>query len=319
MHWKAGLVLGVFGLNMGSGVAQNLVPNPSFEDTAFCESWHPVYLQAANWYNANLATPDIWDCDTLDPCGWRIMDPTDFGVQTKGYLYSFDGHRHAGAFQWYGYGGSTTRDYLLVELLDSLEAGMPYLVSLYVARPTGHKAAIDHIGVWFGADSQYHQVPDTLPLVPQVELRKAGGGYLRDSVWTSISDTLIASGGERWMIIGTFDGPDNVDGIIIPPGIPDDATYYYIDLVSVVRLSGEGIGPEAVINGRYWASGDALHWSGEQPLEEVVVCDAIGRVVMRAGDLAAGGSLRTDGLSQGMYVAVGRAGSSRVWVKFVKE
>ncbi|MBK6627341.1 MAG: hypothetical protein IPJ87_12035 [Flavobacteriales bacterium] len=60
--------------------AQNLVPNPSFEDTTHCSLYQPPYEEAVGWYSANLATPDIWDCDTIAPCG-RFMDATDSGIQ----------------------------------------------------------------------------------------------------------------------------------------------------------------------------------------------------------------------------------------------
>ena len=52
------------------GVGQNLVPNGSFEDTVDCYvTTQCLLLEAVHWRNPNLATPDLYDCDTVRVCG----------------------------------------------------------------------------------------------------------------------------------------------------------------------------------------------------------------------------------------------------------
>lgn len=224
----------------GTAMAQiNLVPNSSFEDTVDCYvTTQCRLLKAVHWRNPNLATPDLYDCDTVRVCG-APMTP-DLGLA---YQPSLDGSRHAGAFFWYGPGGSNTRDYLMVQLTDPLEHGATYEVSLsYTRRRFYHQLAVDHVGVWFGADSLFEPHPNVITATPQVRLTDPIEDHLTvGGEWVQLSDTFVADGGERWMVIGNFDPPGSVDGIVVEPGAISATCYYYIDSVSVSVVAGTDI------------------------------------------------------------------------------
>ena len=166
--------------------AQNLVMNPSFEDTTYCIGWPPPQVEAVGWHTANTATPDIWDCDTVNPCGYHVMDANAPGIGIIGYKYAYDGDRFAAGFHWYGYGSSNTREYLTSKLQQPLQAGQSYRVSIWCARPSGMNGVIDKIGVYFGPDSVYEPYPTTLPYMPQAELHDPLNPYIQDTSWTQL-------------------------------------------------------------------------------------------------------------------------------------
>ena len=300
--------------------AQNLVPNPSFEDTTHCSLFQPPYEEAVGWYSANLATPDIFDCDTVDPCG-IFMDPTDTGIQVKGYRTAYDGNRLAGGFHWYGTDSTgSTREYLSAKLLAGLEAGRSYRVSLYCARPKGHRRAIDHIGVYFGPDSIHEQHTTVLPFSPQIQLRDPNNAYLLDTNWVELADTLVAQGNERWLVIGTFQDDPQVNGIDLPPLFPQPKAYYYIDAVSVVPLYAEAVEEQLAGYAELSATSEMIRWISSEPLRSLSVIDAAGRVVWqpRLSESREGGILVPSSLAQGLYTVIAYMGGQRRVVRFIK-
>lgn len=308
-----------------TATAQNLVPNGGFEDTVNCEV-HGQYslLTADHWSSANMATPDVYDCDLGRGCG-DLMDPDDLeGIGIQGFQPAYQGSRFAAGFQWYGPGvppEQDTREYLMVRLTEALEAGRPYEVSLFYSRAEGYRYAIDHLGVFFGADSIFEEHPVVLGLVPQVELRDPLNPFLIEGdAWVQLTDTFTAVGGEQWMVIGTFNGSDDVVGIEGTPTSSYAVAYYYVDEVSVRPLGQTSI-PEWDV----WYAGSAslgIHWRSVLPLDRLRLFDPAGRLLMetaphwRAGihALALPGSL-----GAGVYVMEGWSGGRRWVTRFVKE
>lgn len=239
--------------------AQNLVPNPSFEDTALCGTYDPVRMTAPPWFNPTTATPDIYDCDLERQCG-VVWDPADPDVQASGWQYARTGTRFAGAFHWYGANSSDSKDYFMVRLLQDLQAGTAYAVSLCYSRADGFDLATDRISVYFGPDSIHVDDYRTLHLQPQVDLMDPAHEYLTNAVdWTCLSDTFVATGNERYMIIGSFLDSSQVNGTVAPTG-SSAYCYYYYDDVSVVAVDPSGVGEvqlEAypLVNGRLVLNG----------------------------------------------------------------
>lgn len=198
--------------------AQNLVPNPGFEDTVNCESFTPcTLLKAAHWRNPNTATPDVFDCDLDRSCGYA-MDPNDINQPPGYYHAAYEGLRFAGGYYWYGVGSSNTRDYFMTLLAEPLQAQLSYSVRLRYLLPECYQFAIDHIGVWFGLDSVWEDTPNWLSVTPQARLRASSGGpWLSASEWMEVADTIIAGGGEQWIVIGNFDVADSVHGTTVNP------------------------------------------------------------------------------------------------------
>ena len=302
--------------------AQNLVPNPSFEDTTYCIGWPPPKVEALHWYTANTATPDIWNCDLVNPCGANLMDPDDGGIQIQGFKAAFDGDRYAAGYNWGGNGGSTgsnTREYLTAKLLQPLDFGRRYLVSMWCARPSGINGAIDHIGVYFGPDRVHAPYPTTLPFSPQIFLRDPNSTYIENTDWVQMVDTFTAAGDERWITFGTFDDADSVDGIWLGWGSFPPRAYYYVDLLSVEAVEPQSIPALSPEQGTLIADGSRILWKGPSDLGSMVIFDSAGRVVWEV--LSPNGqrefSLPTT-MSVGIYPARATVGFSMHVTRFVR-
>src|SRR5690606_15031506 len=108
--------------------AQNLVPNPSFEDTVNCSvPTQCTLLKAQHWFSPTLSSPDLVDQDTARLCGYAIP-----GVGT-GYLPPKAGFRMAGEYFWDGPFGGPAREYMMTPLIEDLTQGAEYQISLWYA------------------------------------------------------------------------------------------------------------------------------------------------------------------------------------------
>jgi hypothetical protein len=232
----------------------NLVLNGSFEDTLDCAVPMASRLpKAEHWFNPTEGTPDLFDCDLERVCGLAMDLP-----YWNGFVLSQDGSRHAGAFFWDdppdGYG----REYLMTELAEELAPEERYEVSLWYSSHRPAEYAVDHIGIWFGSDSVYVDTLGPVNLVPQVLLRDPNNAYLAESeVWTELTDTLLAQGGERWMVIGNFDPVGQVFGSQVNPNGLYEFCYYHIDNVIVRRIGTTGFSERSAArvfwNGSHWS------------------------------------------------------------------
>ena len=303
-----------------TATAQNLVPNPSFEDTVLCDTYDPVRLQAPPWFNPNMATPDIYDNDLDRQCG-VVWDPADPDVQAHGFQYARTGTRFAGAYHWYGANSSDTKEYFMVRLLQDLTEGMAYSVSLYYSRADGFELVTDRISVYFGPDSFYVHDYRTLHLQPQVDLMDPDHAYLMDAVnWTCLADTFVATGNERYMIIGSFLDSSQVNGTEAPTG-SYYYCYYHYDDVSVAAVDPSGIG-EVQLEGHQLGdrslrlngvpvgpfSGRVMDARGKL-IREVRASSTTGMIDLYLGDL---------GMANGLYVVTilsreGRGSARFVW------
>ena len=304
----------------GMAMAQiNLVQNPSFEDTVNCSIYVPGMLKAQYWYNPNMATPDIWDCDLDRECG-IAMDP-DHWATAQLYQPSHDGLRHAGIYTWFGPGSSNTRDYIMTRLNEPLLTGHEYTVSLWYARQRTFIYAVDHIGVWFGMDSIYEATPNWLNVTPQVKLRDPDHEYLtEDQEWTELTDTYIAQGGEQWMVIGNFDVADSVNEISLGPITAwNPWSYYFIDAIAVTT------NPVHSITGDHlaatWASdGILLQWPVELGMVQIHLFDGTGRLI-RSDHTVSGSTIYqfpTSSLAKGIYVVVAQGKEGTFTTRVVK-
>lgn len=296
----------------------NLVPNPSFEDTLSCNTFTQcTLLKAEHWRNPNLATPDVFDCDLSRECG-ITMDPTSVNNPPGYYRPAYQGQRFAGGYFWYGTGSSNTREYLMVQLSESLLVGQAYEVGLHYVLPTSYRYAVDHIGVWFGPDSLFASTSWWLPVSPQLRLRPTGGGFVQSPDWAELADTLHAQGGERWMIIGNFEEAADVVGATVNPDGLDPHAFYFIDQIRVVPLTQGQSVPDLV--GGWQANLLWLRWPANLKPDAILLADMAGRIVLETsnGFEDTSGRWELPNLAQGAYIASADFGSHHVVVKVIK-
>jgi len=216
--------------------AQNLVPNPSFEDYTDTVIAGDTFCNCTQWYTPTNGTPDYFNSHNYGQIG---------GVPSNymGYQYPHTGNAYWG-FQVIVIDPSwpatkNAREYIQTKLLDSLHKGIKYCVSFYVSLADSANYATDGIAAYFSDNAVSHfgtlfQYLDTLNYNPQVF--NPHGNIITDTKnWTLISGSFIANGGEQYITIGNFWDDANTDTLFVGGGYRGSApaSYLYIDDVSV--------------------------------------------------------------------------------------
>jgi hypothetical protein len=219
--------------------AQNLVLNPSFEDTIACTGTYA--MQCKYWYWATYGSPDYFSEQPDIFCGTSYVPQS--GV---GYQYARTGIAYVGLatlMQPLNPNYINRREYVGGELSDTLKQGHEYCVSFYVSVAEELKYVTDGIGLYLSVDSAVDYTINTnLSFVPQIE--NPAGNIIYDTLnWVQISGTYIANGGEKYLTIGNF--KDNANTMIdsINNSVPQSQyeSYLFIDDVSVIDCT-VGIG-----------------------------------------------------------------------------
>jgi len=210
--------------------AQNLVPNWSFEDTIQCPDNFGQLNRTQNWFNPTTGTPDYFNsCDTR--AGYMNVPNTSFG-----YQLAHTGNAYSGCY----YGGpnlvpSNGREYIEVQLIDTLRNGVNYCISFYVSLANSCSMAISNVGCYLSANSITSNNIFPLPVTPQIE--NPIGNYLSDTLnWMVISGTYMATGGEHYITIGNFHDDATTDSIRLDQNM-NGFYYYVIDDVSVIEVA----------------------------------------------------------------------------------
>src|SRR6185503_1370215 len=115
--------------------AQNLVPNPSFEDTLQCPNFPQPTINYALYWSSYGGTPDY-----LNPCA-NIIQPL-WGVPNNlaGYQYAYSGNSYAGLITWYVSVICCLRENMGVQLIQPLVIGTKYFASCYISNGDSSQA-----------------------------------------------------------------------------------------------------------------------------------------------------------------------------------
>ncbi len=206
-----------FGLN-----AQNLVPNPSFEDTVACPDNFGQIDKAANWYSFGQ-TPDY-----LNSCG--IVGGSGVPVNFGGYQVSSNGNAYIGIYNSYP-PYTLYREYAGAHLLTPLLVGTKYYLSFKINMANNSSAASNNMGVLFSTVS--YSTFNSVPIVNHAQLYCTS--IISDtSHWINIAGSFIADSAFQYIIAGNFfsDSNTNFNNTFWNPDYLS-ISYYYIDDVCV--------------------------------------------------------------------------------------
>jgi hypothetical protein len=203
--------------------AQNLVPNPSFEDTVNCPFQSGDMDKASGW-TSFCGSPDYF----------KSCNQSDWGVPTNicGYQMAASGNAYAGFITYYS-GGINEREFPACTLLSPLSIGTKYYVSFKVALSLENIAnpancASNGIGAKFA----------TNPYICDALINNNPSVYtdsiVKDSTnWTRITGSFIADSAYYYLVIGNFFDDANTDTVKYFNSWWDDFAYYYLDDVCV--------------------------------------------------------------------------------------
>lgn len=200
--------------------AQNLVPNPSFEDTISCPYQSGDIENSQDW-TTSCGSPDYFNL---------CANPYDFGVPNNvfGYQMPSSGNAYTG-FATYSNSAPNSREFPTCALNSPLTIGVKYFISFKVALSLNIvsqvNSASNKIGAMFttgvyqcNVTNNPHVFTDTI---------------ITDSLdWTRINGSFVADSAYNYLLIGNFFDDANTDTINIFNDFTYNA-YYFLDDVAV--------------------------------------------------------------------------------------
>lgn len=185
----------LFSLSWCLSLAQNLVPNASFEEKTFCPSnFNQHQLKTiVDWSQLNEGTPDYFNA-----CSDKAGVPNNmFGTQS-----AQDGEAYIG-MAVYSPTQRNYREYLTTKLSRELHAGELVCIEMWISTADYSKYVTDGIGLVLSKDrlkQERNQVISISTSLSNPSLHMLDG-Y---DEWVKISDVFKANGGEQFVTIGNF-------------------------------------------------------------------------------------------------------------------
>jgi outer membrane protein OmpA-like peptidoglycan-associated protein len=224
------IVLWVFLLFIAKSAAQNLVKNPSFEAFLKC----PERLGNFDDDVTSWSTPTEGSTDYFNGCSTAMGTPKNFnGTQPANF-----GTGYAGL---YLYAPDNYREYLQVELTETLTKGKRYSISFYVSLAERSDFAVKEFGVLFSHSK--------LEVAGKRELSK--GKIYKESIenynfmeigysnfysdtkdWILVNTQFVAKGTENYLTMGNFKPNARTRMFRTKKGARKGA-YYYVDMFKV--------------------------------------------------------------------------------------
>lgn len=232
-------------------MAQNIVPNGSFEQYDTCPNNTAQIYFASSWFQPNKSWGNIINSSTTDYFN-NCSQPNSVGVPKNafGFQQAKTGTAYAGIITCCGSDEDTVgyREYLEIKLIQPLEVNGKYCVEFYCSlADSASTMATNKIGIYFSTDSILDSSGyQNLTVNPQIE----NVIFLDDtSKWYLTGGIYLASGNEQFITIGNFRNNNNTDTIRVKE-YPDwlKQSYYYIDDVSVTLCTDTCKPPVAKFN-----------------------------------------------------------------------
>lgn len=236
-------------------LAQNLIPDSSFESNKFIPLDYSAIAANNSWNSPSRGTTDLFcECKKKDKKNSRVDVPKNaMGEQT-----ARTGKCYAGIFLCsHGY----YREYLQTPLQYPLQANKEYVLSMYVSLSDYSRIAIDKIGVCFlnSAVKQDHSgvLTNLRPLY--INLEEEVG--METNEWHQLTLIYKAKGGEDNLLIGSF-GIKRLwkTGNTVPPEISSPINksverdaYYYFDDITIYEYKREVIDTTEAPDNPYFA------------------------------------------------------------------
>lgn len=212
------LILSVAG--MPEAPAQNLVSNPSFEesvpDSINGSTGNGDISKAAHWMNPGPGSPDYFNS------AYARVPLNEAGTQLP-----HSGKAYAGIYTFEAASIPNVREYINTQLSSPLEANQTYRISLFasLADFSGY-ASVFGISL---SENQTNTFDSWLMLAPWS--MQPQNAITDKQHWTELSWIYQAQGGEHYLTIGGFTADSALDTLVVGGDYPN--AYYFIDDVSV--------------------------------------------------------------------------------------
>lgn len=203
----------------------NLVPNPSFESINSCP---PLVDNLAgggvlqNWFNPNSLSPDYFNM-----CAFPEIQDSQSPHSDSAYI----------GITTYDPLGSNVREYVSVQLIDTLIQGKLYWIEFYTSVFEGFaRFSSNNLAVHFSDTALHSTNPYYFDL--DASIKYFNNEVIEDSSnWVKVSGIYQAHGGEQFLTLGNFNTDfETIQGMEYLDGTIAWQAYYIIDDVSVIPL-----------------------------------------------------------------------------------
>jgi|GEM_PF-2539025 len=240
--------------------AQNLVPNPSFEENTGIPIYRGYLHLAVPWRNPNDRTPDYMHED----CDENGLDRPDIPLNLWGYQYARTGKAYIALHSWTF--ESQNIEFVQVDLKEALQAGKEYKVEAWISRAERTGQSTNCHGFFFSEALFYDSgFIDSIPQLNDISI-------IRDTLnWVKIGGEFVPKKNYKVMTIGNFCGENPPFEMLDETGSYIYSSTYYWDDISVELIERHadfdfsivGICLPATVNlsTTPFAPGDDLIWT----------------------------------------------------------
>lgn len=210
--------------------AQNLVPDPGFENYIDC----PVTIME---FDAQLVHWEAWSHgpEYFNACNNELTGIAGVPYNLYGFQHALEGNAYAGILT-FDLEQNNRREFIAVPLSDPLVPGNAYYVSAYLSKSDSgifenFHCAVNNFGFRFFKDP-FSYTP-FLPYTSDNDPDLLFDEVLEDSEnWTHFGGWYTAAEAHNWLVLGNF--MDDASTEFIPYGEPGKCWgYVYVDFVCV--------------------------------------------------------------------------------------
>ncbi|MEP7168252.1 MAG: T9SS type A sorting domain-containing protein [Bacteroidota bacterium] len=200
----------------------NLCPNPSFENFSSCPQFGGDINKAIDWSSYSIS-PDYYN-------SCANFSAPFFGVPANwiGYQSAFDGNGYAGLATYDGTISLSNREFIGIQLIQTLIPGIRYYVSAYISRADSfpYTCASNKFGFRFSTVAYSVSNPCPVDNFSHVH----SDSIITNSIdWTCISGSFVPDSVYQFLIIGNFYDDSHTDTL----NCHQTGACYYIDEVNV--------------------------------------------------------------------------------------
>lgn len=290
--------------------AQNLVPNPSFEEYDTCRVFNDVYYPdngPLGWFSAGWTPDHFMSCL---PYGSFNGVPLSLGA----FQYPQNGDCYAGVITYHQ--NVEGREYFMAELMDPLIQGQTYYTSFYAnAAWEGYETnpqiwvATSHIGMLFTMQPRQWENNDPVPTAGDFA-HVFHPWIITDTLgWTLVSGSFVADSAYRYVMLGNHFGDAVTDTIHLGQSIQYAKAMTLIDNVCVSLSPGGcplalGVAEPSLISVTITPNPatSELVVRGLPIGATAQICDPIGRMVWVGSTAVGSWHLNVGAWARGSYV-----------------
>lgn len=218
----------------GNLLAQNLVPNPSFEEISRCPNSFSTTkgdFVVPGWNSPTNGTPDHFHS-----CSWGEADvPFNWAGSSNAHT----GKAYAGMYVWNKRDDSKSyREYIQCELAEPLVSGEVYILEFYYKLAPFSVYTSNRLGMVVTAQPMVLTHDQVIETVPQLSVVKDTTDLKAIDKWERARIEYKSQGGERYLTIGNFYNNQETKFKKLPfrfgkSAMLSTSSYFYIDDVAI--------------------------------------------------------------------------------------